>query len=114
MLRLCEEEDYTRTEASRDLRVTQGHISRLFKQAKEKHFYLRNKNTSRDEIVWNYWHYFSSYGEIPDYDDVFVESIFRPMASSFLICLHWFSSFGELCRFVLKSYLFDEDKIETE
>ena len=114
MLRLCEEEDYTQAEAARELRVTQGYISRLLKQAREKRFYLKNRNASKDEIVWNYWHYFSSYGEIPDYDDVFVESIFRPMASSFLICLHWFSSFGELCRFVLKSYLFGEDKIETE
>ena len=114
VLRLCEEEDCTQTEAARELRVTQGYISRLLKQAREKRFYLKNKNASRDEIVWNYWHYFSSYGETPDYTDVFVEFILRFMAGDFLPLLHWFSSFGELCRFVLKCYLFDEDKTEEE
>lgn len=114
VLRLCQEEDCTQTEAARELRVTQGYISRLLKQAREKRFYLKNKNASRDEIVWNYWHYFSSYGETPDYTDVFVEFILRFMAGDFLPLLHWFSSFGELCRFVLKCYLFDEDKTEEE
>ena len=114
VLRLCEEEDCTQTEAARELRVTQGYISRLLKQAREKRFYLKNKNASRDEIVWNYWHYFSSYGETPDYTDVFVEFILRSMAGDFLPLLHWFPSFGELCRFVLKCYLFDEDKTEEE
>ena len=114
VLRLCQEEDCTQTEAARELRVTQGYISRLLKQAREKRFYLKNKNASRDEIVWNDWHYGSSYGETPDYTDVFVEFILRFMAGDFLPLLHWFSSFGELCRFVLKCYLFDEDKIEAE
>lgn len=114
VLRLCEEEDYTQAEAARELRVTQGYISRLLKQAREKRFYLKNRNASKDEIVWNYWHYFSSYGETPDYTDVFVEFILRSMAGDFLPLLHWFPSFGELCRFVLKCYLFDEDKTEEE
>ena len=114
VLQLCEEEDYTQAKAAKELRVTQGYISRLLKQAIEKRFYLKNKNASRDEIIWNYWHYFTSYGEIPDYTDVFVEFIFRSMAGDFLPLLHWFSSFGELCRFVLKCYLFDEDKTEEE
>lgn len=102
VLQLCEEEDYTQAEAAKELRVTQGYISRLLKQAREKRFYLKNKNASRDEIIWNYWHYFSSYGETPDYTDVFVEFILRSMAGDFLPLLHWFPSFGELCRFVLK------------
>ncbi len=114
VLRLCEEEDYTQTEAARELRVTQGYISRLLKQAREKRFYLKNKNASRDEIIWNYWHSFTAYGEIPDYTDVILEFILRSMAGDFLPHLHWFSSFGELCRFVLQCYLFDEDKIEAE
>ena len=114
VLWLCEEEDCTQAEAAKELRVTQGYISRLLKQAREKRFYLKNKNASRDEIVWNYWRYFSSYGETPDYTDVFVEFILRSMAGDFLPLLHWFPSFGELCRFVLKCYLFDEDKIEAE
>ena len=114
VLQLCEEEDYTQAEAAKELRVTQGYISRLLKQAREKRFYLKNKNASRDEIIWNYWHYFSSYGETPDYTDVFVEFILRSMAGDFLPLLHWFPSFGELCRFVLKCYLFDEDKTEEE
>lgn len=114
VLQLCEEEDYTQAEAAKELRVTQGYISRLLKQAREKRFYLKNKNASRDEIILNYWHYFSSYGETPDYTDVFVEFILRSMAGDFLPLLHWFPSFGELCRFVLKCYLFDEDKTEEE
>lgn len=114
VLRLCEEEDYTQAEAARELRVTQGYISRLLKQAREKRFYLKTRNASKDEIVWNYWHYFSSYGETPDYTDVFVEFILRSIAGDFLPLLHWFPSFGELCRFVLKCYLFDEDKTEEE
>lgn len=114
VLRLCEDEDYTQAEAAKELRVTQGYISRLLKQAIEKRFYLKNKNASRDEIIWNYWQYFTAYGETPDYTDVFVEFILRSMAGDFLPLLHWFPSFGELCRFVLKCYLFDEDKIEAE
>ena len=114
VLRLCEEEDCTQAEAARELCVSQGYVSRLLKQAREKRFYLKNKNASRDEIVWNYWHYFSLYGETPDYTDVFVEFILRSMAGDFLPLLHWFPSFGELCRFVLKCYLFDEDKTEEE
>ena len=114
VLQLCEEEDCTQAEAAKELRVTQGYISRLLKQAREKRFYLKNKNASRDEIIWNYWQYFSSYGEIPDYTDVILEFILRSMAGDFLPLLHWFPSFGELCRFVLKYYLFDEDKTEEE
>lgn len=114
VLQLCEEEDCTQAEAAKELRVTQGYISRLLKQAREKRFYLKNKNASRDEIIWNYWKYFSSYGEIPDFTDVILEFILRSMASDFLIFLHWFPSFGELCRFVLKCYLYDEDKTEEE
>ena len=114
VLQLCEEEDCTQAEAAKELRVTQGYISRLLKQAREKRFYLKNKNVSRDEIIWNYWQYFSSYGEIPDYTDVILEFILRSMAGDFLPLLHWFPSFGELCRFVLKCYLFDEDKTEEE
>lgn len=114
VLRLCEDEDYTQAEAAKELRVTQGYISRLLKQAIEKRFYLKNKNASRDEIIWNYWQYFTAYGETPDYTVVFVEFILRSMAGDFLPLLHWFSSFGELCRFVLKRYLFDEGKTEEE
>ena len=114
VLQLCEEEDCTQAEAARELRVTQGYISRLLKQAREKRFYLKNKNASRDEIIWNYWQYFSSYGEMPDFTDVILEFILRSMAGDFLPLLHWFPSFGELCRFVLKCYLFDEDKTEEE
>lgn len=114
VLRLCEEEDCTQAEAARELCVSQGYISRLLKQAREKRFYLKNKNASRDEIIWNYWQYFYSYGEIPDYTDVILEFILRSMAGDFLPLLHWFPSFGELCRFVLKYYLFDEDKTEEE
>ena len=114
VLWLCEEEDCTQAEAARELCVSQGYISRLLKQAREKRFYLKTRNASKDEIVWNYWHYFSSYGETPDYTDVFVEFILRSIAGDFLPLLHWFPSFGELCRFVLKCYLFDEDKTEEE
>ena len=114
VLQLCEEEDCTQAEAAKELRVTQGYISRLFKRAKEKRFYLKNKNASKDEIIWNYWHSFTAYGEIPDFTDVILEFILRSMAGDFLPLLHWFSSFGELCRFVLKCYLFDEDKTEAE
>ena len=106
VLRLCEDEDYTQAEAANELRVSQGYISRLLKRAREKRFYLKNKNASRDEIVWNYWQYFTAYGEIPDYTDVILEFILRSMAGDFLPLLHWFSSFGELCRFVLKKCSF--------
>ena len=111
VLRLCEEEDYTQAEAARELRVSQGYISRLLKRAREKRFYLKNKNASRDEIIWNYWQYFSSYGEIPDYTDVILEFILRSMAGDFLPLLHWFSSFGELCRFVLKNVALEPEEI---
>lgn len=65
VLRLCEEEDYTQAEAARELRVSQGYISRLLKRARKKRFYLKNKNASRDEIIWNYWQYFLIRRDIP-------------------------------------------------
>ena len=47
VLRPCEKEDYTQTEAAKELRVIQGYISRLLKLAREKRFYFKNKNASR-------------------------------------------------------------------
>ena len=52
--------------------------------------------------------------ELPDFLDVEIEFVIRGLFCDILPFINWFYSIGELCRFILRYYLFDEDKIEAD
>ncbi len=49
--------------------------------------------------------------ELPDFFDVEIEFVVRNIFGDILPFINWFYSIGELCRYILRYYLFDEDKI---
>lgn len=68
----------------------------------------------RDLIAWQYWEQFMKKGEMPQYTDVLLEFVLRALLHDLAVILPWFYSLGVLMRFLLKSYLFDNDKITDE
>lgn len=72
------------------------------------------KTGSCDEIVWYCWNMFVDKGEMPNFIDVELEFVLRGLLRDMLPFYHWYYSVGELCRFILKYYLFDNDKMDEE
>lgn len=52
--------------------------------------------------------------ELPDFLDVEIEFVIRGLLNTLLPFINWFYSIGELCRYILRYYLFDEDKIGND
>ena len=52
--------------------------------------------------------------EMPYFLDVEVEFVLRKLFCDLIPFTHWFYSFGELCRYILTYYFFDNDKMEDE
>lgn len=52
--------------------------------------------------------------ELPDFLDVEIEFVIRGIFGDILPFINWFYSIGELCRYILRYYLFDEDKINAD
>ena len=93
---LYKRKDMTQAEIAEQLGVTQGYVS------------------SGDLIAWQYWEQFVKKGEMPQYTDVLLEFVLRALLPDLAAILPWFYSLGEFMRFLLKSYLFDNDKITEE
>ena len=51
---------------------------------------------------------------MPDFLDVEIEFVIRGIFGDILPFINWFYSIGELCRYILRYYLFDEDKINAD
>ena len=115
VVRLCIDEDRTQAEAAMILGVTQGFVSATLKKAAAKldDYDFGNDNTP-DEIVWKCWNMFLKKGKMPLFYDVQLEYVLLQLIPDIVWIANWFYSLGELCRFALKYYLFDEEKIEKD
>ena len=51
---------------------------------------------------------------LPNYLDVEIEFVIRQMLGDMLVFIRWFYSVGELCRYIIRYYLFDEDKLDAD
>ena len=98
-----------------ELGVTQGAVSATFNRARRKldAFDLSEKNTP-DDIVWKLWQIFMRDWELPCFLDVEIEFVIKGIFGDLLPFINWFYSIGELCRYILRYYLFDEDKITAD
>ena len=110
---LYKRKDMTQTEIAAQLGVTQGYVSSVLQKAED--VILRyHGGDDYDLIAWQYWEQFVKKGEMPQYTDVLLEFVLRALLQDLAAILPRFYSFGELMRFLLKSYLFDNDKIAEE
>ena len=98
-----------------ELGITQGAVSSTFNRARRKldAYDLSQENTP-DEIIWTLWQIFMRDFELPDFLDVEIEFVIRGIFGDILPFINWFYSIGELCRYILRYYLFDEDKINAD
>lgn len=53
-------------------------------------------------------------GEMPFFLDVELEFVLRNLLCDLMPFTHWFYSFGELCRYILTYYFFDNDNMDGE
>lgn len=100
-------------EIAAQLGVTQGYVSSVLKKAEEV-IRRYNSGDDRELIVRQYWEQFMQRGEMPQFTDVLLEFILRAMICDLTRILPWFYSLGEFMRFLLKSYLFDNESIAGE
>lgn len=85
---------------------------RDFQSGKKKlDAYNTGKDNTPDEIIWALWKIFMRDYELPDFLDVEIEYVIRGILPDLIPFINWFYSIGELCRYILRYYLFDEDKI---
>lgn len=97
------------------LGITQGAVSSTFRRARRKlDAYDLSKDNTPDDIVWKLWQIFMRDYELPDFLDVEIEFVIRGIFGDLLPFINWYYSIGELCRYILRYYLFDEDKINAD
>ena len=106
--------DKTQKQAAEELGVTQGFISSSLKKANTSADDYIFKTGSQEDIVWHCWNKFVNDGEMPYSIDVELEFVLHKLLCDLLPFTHWFYSVGELVRYILTYYLFDNDKIDEE
>ncbi|MDE7164771.1 MAG: hypothetical protein K2O04_05035 [Clostridiales bacterium] len=110
----CIEDEIPQAQVAGELGVTQGYISAVLKKIETKLFTYEMKCRTPNDVVWKCWNMFVRKGEMPMFIDVEIEFVLRALFGDLMPFLHWFYSVGELCRFILRYYLFDEDKIDAD
>lgn len=106
----CKQEDI-----AEELGITQGAVSSTFRRARRKlDAYNLSKDNTPADIVWKLWQIFMRDFELPDFLDVEIEFVIRKLFGDMLPFINWFYSIGELCRYILRYYIFDEDKIDPD
>ncbi len=111
---LCVVDDKSQAEAAKELGLTQGYISMTLKKAREKVIDAELRKAPPDAYVHRCWELFLDTGEMPHYLDVELEFVIRAIWSDLLPFFHWYYSVGELCRYIMRYYLFGEDNIEED
>lgn len=112
---LAVDEGMKQKDIAEDLCITQGAVSSTFRRARRKlDVYDLSKDNIPDDIVWKLWQIFMRDFELPDFLDVEIEFVIRGIFGDLLPFINWFYSIGELCRYILRFYLFDEDKINMD
>lgn len=113
--RLAVDDEMTQKDIAEELGITQGAVSSTFRRARRKLDACDlSKDNAPDDIVWKLWQIFMRDYELPDFLDVEIEFVIRGIFGDLLPFINWFYSIGELCRYILRSYLFDEDKIKAD
>lgn len=113
--RLAVDDEMTQKDIAEELGITQGAVSSTFRRARRKlDAYDLSKDNSPDDIVWKLWQIFMRDYELPDFLDVEIEFVIRGIFGDLLPFINSFYSIGELCRYILRYYLFDEDKIKAD
>lgn len=109
------DEQYKQTEIAKMLGITQGAVSATFNRARQKMdaYDYSNENTP-DEIVWKFWEMFIRDNELPYFLDVEIEFVIRQLLGDIIPFVNWFYSIGELCRYIMRYYLFEEENIEKD
>lgn len=112
---LCVDDGLTQKDIAEYLGITQGAVSTTFNRARKKlDAYNTSKDNAPDDIVWALWKIFMRDYELPDFLDVEIEFVIRGIFNDLLPFINWFYSIGELCRYILWYYLFDEDRIRQD
>ncbi len=112
---LAVDEGIKQKDIAEELGITQGAVSSTFRRARRKlDAYDLSKDNSPDDIVWKLWQIFMRDFELPDFLDVEIEFVIRGLFSDLIPFINWFYSLGELCRYILCYYLFDENKISDD
>lgn len=112
---LAVDEGMKQKDIAEDLCITQGAVSATFNRARRKlDAYDLSQDNTPDDIVWKLWQIFMRDYELPDFLDVEIEFVIRGIFGDLLPFINWFYSIGELCRYILRYYLFDEDKIGAD
>ncbi len=101
-------------QAAEELGVTQGYISSALKKADSSVDDYVFKTGTRADIVWHCWNRFMNNGEMPFFLDVELEFVLRNLLCDLMPFTHWFYSFGELCRYILSYFFFDNDNMDGE
>lgn len=113
--RLAVDDEMTQKDIAEYLGITQGAVSSTFRRARRKlDAYDLSKDNTPDDIVWKLWQIFMRDYELPDFLDIEIEFVIRDIFGDLLPFINWFYSIGELCRYILRYYLFDENKINTD
>lgn len=113
--KLSIDEQIRQKEIAQMFDITQSAVSATFNRARRKmdEYDYRNAKT-QEEVVWKYWEMFMRDSKLPNFLDVEIEFVIRQMLGDMLPFIKWFYSVGELCRYIMRYYLFDEDKLDTD
>lgn len=112
---LSMDDGMTQKDIAAELDITQGAVSSTFRRARRKlDAYDLSKDNTSDDIVWKLWEIYIRDFELPDFLDVEIEFVIRGIFGDILPFINCFYSIGELCRYILRYYLFDEDKINAD
>ena len=109
------DDQFTQKDIAKMFGITQGAVSATFKRARLKlDAYDYSKENTPDEVVWKFWEIFLRDHELPYFLDVEIDFVIRQLFGDILPFLKWFYSIGELCRYIMRYYLFDEENIEKD
>lgn len=113
--RFAVDDEMMQKDIAEELGITQGAVSSAFRRARRKlDAYDLSKDNLPDDIVWALWQIFMRDYELPDFLDVEIEFVIRGIFGDLISFINWFYSIGELCRYILRFYLFNEDKINAD
>ncbi len=112
------DEGYTQKELAEELGVTQGYISKIKRQEqlsadyKEYHNAVKTKDS---DYIWKCWNLYESKSEMPLFLDVELSCLLHQLhPSDVLHFIYWFYTLGELVRYTLTYYLYDQESVEKE
>lgn len=113
--KLSIDNQYKQEEIASMLGITQGAVSATFNRARRKldEYYI-NSADNQNEKVWKLWNIFLRDRKLPSDIATGVECVMQALLNDIELFLKGFSSVGELVRYIMRYYLFDEDKLDED